>query len=110
VPTWNSSVGFSANTISPPAASALKGGVGRASQRPMHTTITRMAERTTGGCASARKAYRPTNSIAAKIAVRRPNSPVRMTSQKPYAKMPTCTPEIASKWIVPVRKNCCFSW
>ena len=43
--------------------------------------------------------------IAAMSAPRRDRRPSRATNQKPYARMPTCSPEMASRWTVPVLKK-----
>ena len=74
----------------------------RADRRARQKAITRIAARTTGGRASVNRAYKTTNAIAPPMATVRGRANSRAIHQNPTAKIPTWTPEMASKWTVPV--------
>jgi hypothetical protein len=66
----------------------------RPSNRAVHMATTRIVARTTGGCRSVRKAYATVSSMAAIKVAFRGRRPVRKIVQNPYARMPTCRPEM----------------
>ncbi len=74
---------------------------------PAQATNTITVARTTGGCASVVAAYSTLARATISNAGRSGIKPARIARNKQPARMPTFSPEITSKWIVPVSMNAC---
>ena len=77
----------------------------RPSNLAPHMTQIKIAARKTVGRNSTNHAYEITNAIVNNRQLRRLKKPNFKSSKNPLARIPTCSPDIASKWDAPDFKN-----